>query len=163
EEKMTHQVNVKFVNTPMEKVLDVLRTEAGGINMVPDRKALQDESISLDMPITENLENISLKSALNIILHQAKPTYVVRDDYIAITTDREARGKIKQVVYPVADLVIPVENHPTSPVNSMQDALMRHIATQTGGVNVAPPSPYIPPTGINGGATPVSSYSSGLG
>lgn len=161
EEKMRQPVNVKFVNTPLEKVLDILRTEAGGVNIVPDRKALIEESVSLDQPITETLENLSLKSALKVILDQAKLTYVVREDYISITTPSQAQGKLRQVVHPVADLVVPVENHAIHPALSFENAMMRHVQGQTG-MMYQTPTPVTPVNGMAPGTT-VSSSSSGLG
>ncbi|MFO0927922.1 MAG: hypothetical protein U0736_12920 [Gemmataceae bacterium] len=53
---------------------------------------------------------VSLKSALNLILHQVRLTYVIKDEVLQITTEEHARGKLVAVTYPVADLVILVEN-----------------------------------------------------
>lgn len=112
ESKLLSPVNLNFENTPLKQVLDDLR-DFHGINIVPDLPALQNQGTSLESPISIKLDQVSLKSALNLILHQVKLTYVLQDEVLKITTEENARGKLETVTYQVADLVIPVENHHT--------------------------------------------------
>ena len=112
ERSMLTPINISFENTPLKTVLDDLR-DFNGINIVPDKPALDAEGISLESLISMKLERIALKSALNLILHQVKLTYIIKDDVLQITTQQHAQGKQKQVTYPVADLVIPIDNATT--------------------------------------------------
>ncbi len=109
EAQLEKPVNLNFNNTPLRQVVDDLRAMYG-LNIMPELSALERENISLERPITIQVEQISLKSALNILLRQVNLTWVIRDDVLTITTEGEARGKLVQKTYQVTDLVIPVEN-----------------------------------------------------
>jgi hypothetical protein len=88
-----------------------------GINVVADLAALRQENISLERPITAQLDAISLKSALNIIVKQVDLTWVIRDEALTITTKDGAKEKLVQKTYLVTDLVVPIEN---SELNELQ-------------------------------------------
>jgi hypothetical protein len=72
---------------------------------VLDNRALSDEGLDADTPVTQTLKNIRLRSALRLLLEQLDLTYVVRDGYLLITTKTEAENKLRIKVYPVEDLV----------------------------------------------------------
>jgi type II secretory pathway component GspD/PulD (secretin) len=150
ERKLTAPISLSCTNQPLSEVIDYIRGDQG-INIYIDSPALADKGIQLDAPVTIKLDNISLKSALKLLLNMVHLTYVVADDVLKITTEDQARGKLKQVVYPVADLVIAVENF--GQVGSMPDA-----ASQLGMVNVNQAlSSTAPPTAMTGmlGGQPV--------
>ena len=88
--------------------------------------ALEEANIDLDVPVTLKVEGISLKSALNLLLRQAKLTFVIRDEVVCITTPEYLKGNLKVVTYPVADLVVPNPNHPAV-VADFYKAMKRHI------------------------------------
>ncbi len=160
EQKLNEPIgNISFRDTPLRDVIEVLK-EQSRINIVPDYKSLQDASISLDTPLTLNVENITLRSALNILLNQVRLTYVAENQVLSITTPEKKRGGTKIVTYPVADLVIPVENHPTPAIMDLNAQLARHQASTSGMITSA--SPYTPPQSLNYGQT-VSSQGSGMG
>ena len=99
-----------YRDTSLQQVLDDL----GGwsqVNIVPDVPALKDANISMAQAITMKLDGVSLKSALNLLLHQAHLTYQVANDALIITTEENAHGKQERRVFPVLDLVIPVMNY----------------------------------------------------
>ncbi len=82
------------------------------INIVMDAaEELKKDDINPDAPVSMTVEAIPLKSVLNVILKQAKMTYVIADDVLQVTSEKRARGKLKQVIYPVADLVVPIDNY----------------------------------------------------
>jgi hypothetical protein len=54
--------------------------------------ALYEEEISLDRLITIELDQVSLKNALELILHKARLTYVIKDEMLEITTESHANG-----------------------------------------------------------------------
>src|SRR5207249_10003698 len=92
ERKLSSPVSVDFKDTPLSQALNDLR-EWSSINIVPDTAALQDEGIALDRPVTLKLEAVSLKSALNLLLHQVRLTYVIADEALPVTTQKCASGK----------------------------------------------------------------------
>ncbi len=151
ERKLTAPISLSCTNQPLREVIDYIRGDQG-INIFIDEPALADKGIQLDAPVTIKLDNISLKSALKLVLGLVHLTYVVSDDVLKITTEDQARGKLKQVVYPVADLVIAVENF--GQVGTTPDA-----TTQLGMINVNQAlSATMPPTAMTGmpGGQPVS-------
>jgi type II secretory pathway component GspD/PulD (secretin)/tetratricopeptide (TPR) repeat protein len=109
EHKLGEPATFDFKDTPLRQVLDDLR-DWTQLNIVVDQPALDDEGISLDRPINVRLDGVSIKTALDIVLQQAHLIWVPRDEVILITTETHARGKLVQVTYQVADLVIPIDN-----------------------------------------------------
>jgi general secretion pathway protein D len=72
---------------------------------------LSQEGIKSDEPITVNLNtDISLKSALSVILAPLHLSYVIKDEVLQITSEQLRDGELIPKVYNVADLVIPIPN-----------------------------------------------------
>ena len=110
ERKLTAPVPMlNFSNVPLKDVVKELQATQG-INIFLDQRSLNEQGVSLEQPISLRLENMSMKSALNLILKQAHLTYIIKDEVLQITTEAEAKGKMQRVVYQVADLVIPIPN-----------------------------------------------------
>jgi uncharacterized protein with von Willebrand factor type A (vWA) domain len=97
-----------FVDVPLEEVVSTLQADYG-IPVQIDIPAL--EAIGLDQtePITANLHNISLRSALRLMLKNLQLTYIIQDEVLMITTPEEAESQLVVKVYPVADLVLPID------------------------------------------------------
>jgi Flp pilus assembly secretin CpaC len=109
ERKLTTPVNLSFVDQTLKTALDDIHTW-NNINIYVDEPALLQEGISLDRLVSIKLEQVSLKSALNMLLHTAHLTHVIKDEALWVTTEAQARGKLVTVTYQVSDLVIPVDN-----------------------------------------------------
>lgn len=99
---------IEFVETPLQDVVDYLK-DYHKIEIQLDKKALDDAALGTDTPITRNLRGISLKSALRLMLKEFDLTYVIDSEVLMITTIDEAGQKLSTKVYPVADLVLPVD------------------------------------------------------
>jgi Flp pilus assembly secretin CpaC len=151
ERKLEEPITVHWKDKTLAQAIDDLRALSGE-NVEPETRALREAGVSLDMPITDrSLENIKLRSVLNILLGDAKLTYVIKHQSLQITTEDRARDKkTKMVIHPVADLIVPVENHPLPEVQNFSSALMRHI-NQTGGINYGGVMPYNPPYSLQQG------------
>jgi general secretion pathway protein D len=109
--KLRTPVQLQFDNAPLSKVIDTL-SQLAGINIYLDPQGLAEEGVSTDTPIN-NLDlrqEIKLESALNLILRPLRLTYVIKDEVLKITSEQARKGEVYQVVYPVADLVIPIPN-----------------------------------------------------
>jgi len=109
--KLRTPVQLQFDNAPLSKVIDTLG-QLAGINIHLDPQGLAEEGVSTDTPIN-NLDlrqEIKLESALNLILRPLRLTYVIKDEVLKITSEQARKGEVYQVVYPVADLVIPIPN-----------------------------------------------------
>ena len=62
EHRLEEPITIEFKDTPLSKVIDDLRSYKN-MNIVIDQAALEDEGIKTDLPITQKLEGISMKSA----------------------------------------------------------------------------------------------------
>jgi type II secretory pathway component GspD/PulD (secretin) len=149
ERRLDLPITLSFKDMPLRQVIDDLREEMG-LNIIPDTKALEEEGISLERPVTLKVESISRKSALNILLRMVHLTYIIKDEVLQITTEKHARGKLVQKSYPVADLVIPIDNYAIPTVANMTQQLSpgdnRNLSLNGATPFMAPP-PAVPPPG----------------
>ncbi|MEM9352925.1 MAG: hypothetical protein AAGA92_07925 [Planctomycetota bacterium] len=100
-----------YIELPLSEVMDNLENEYE-IQIEFDEAALEEIGASSDTEVTINIRNVSLRSALNLILRSPgleDLTYVVEDEVLLITTEERANETLKVKVYPVADLVLPVQ------------------------------------------------------
>jgi hypothetical protein len=134
ERRLMNPISFQFENKPLKKVLEEIG-DLSGINVVPDIRALNEKGISLDLPMTQKLEGISLKSALNIVLDQAKLTYVIKNEVLTVTTPERARGGMQSKTYQVADLVVPIENYTVGGHADLQNVTDKINNTRGGFVN----------------------------
>jgi len=110
ERKLSTPVSCKFRQRPLADVIDELR-KLTGVNIHLDQKGLDEEGVSSDTPITIDLtSDISLKSALKLILEPLHLSYVIKDEVLKITSEQLRDGEVYFVTYNVADLVIPIPN-----------------------------------------------------
>lgn len=112
---------LNFDGTPLSKVTKFLRDEYD-IEVQLDLQALDDLGISPDDPIDVKLRNISLKSALRIMLRQLDLTYIISDEVLLITSEEEALTRLTVAVYPVGDLLVSKGNDTTADVTSEESA-----------------------------------------
>ena len=82
ESKLHTPVTLNFTDAPLKQVIDDLRGWTD-INIYVDQPALDQEGVSLERPVSVKLENVSLKSALNLVLKQVHLTYIIKDEVLA--------------------------------------------------------------------------------
>jgi type II secretory pathway component GspD/PulD (secretin) len=129
EQKLLEPTTVSFTNTPLRKVIEDLGA-MHNLNIVADTAALEQANVSLDQPLSLKVSGISLKSALNLLLKQAHLTYIIQDQVLQVTTEEKGQGGRFLKVYPVADLVVPVENHSPPLISNLQHTLEEFGKTQ---------------------------------
>jgi type II secretory pathway component GspD/PulD (secretin) len=158
EYRLRQPISLNFKNVPLEQAINDLTVQSG-IQVVADKKAFQDARINLDSLLTFSVENISMKSALNLMLRELGLSYTIEHQVLLITTPDRTSGRLVRITYPVADLIVMVPDHPLPDVLNIQKAIERTMAPNPFyGNNYLTPPPY----GFNPG-TPVSSHSEGLG
>ncbi|MEX2114740.1 MAG: hypothetical protein WD845_16225, partial [Pirellulales bacterium] len=59
------------------------------------------------VPVTLEVDNVSLRTALRLLLRRLDLTYVVEDEVLLITTVDAASQRIVTTVYPLGDLLLP--------------------------------------------------------
>jgi beta-lactamase regulating signal transducer with metallopeptidase domain len=109
-EKMLGQrVEVSFPGTSLKEVVRSL-ARTSSLNIILDARALEEEGLTGDEPVSIEVSGIKLRSALNLILEPLKlVTKVDDEDGVIIITSRDrAAGRLVAMAYPVADLVISV-------------------------------------------------------
>jgi general secretion pathway protein D len=110
EQKLRTPVQLQYEDVPLGEVMRSLGDYAD-VNLHLDPQGLAEEGVTTDTPITINLrEEISLKSAINLILRHLNLTYVIQDEVLLITSEHLRDFKLVTVTYNVADLVIPIPN-----------------------------------------------------
>lgn len=95
---------LEFHDTSLEVVVRFLREEYA-IPIQIDQSALADIGLAPDDPVTIHLRDISLKSALRLMLRPIGLTYVLRDEVLLITSLEEADVFLVNCVYDVHELV----------------------------------------------------------
>lgn len=110
ERSLKTPVSCKFRARPLAEVLEQLGKLAA-VNVHLDAKGLDEEGVTSDTPVTIDLtHDISLKSALHLILEPLHLSYVIKDEVLKITSEQLRDGEIYPITYNVADLVIPIPN-----------------------------------------------------
>ncbi|MCC7421770.1 MAG: hypothetical protein IT428_15935, partial [Planctomycetaceae bacterium] len=100
----------EFVETPLKDAMSFL-SDLHNITIILDDAALEGENIDKDVAVNRIMSGISLRSALKIILEPLALTYIIEDEVMKITTITEAEDPKHNTtrVYPVGDLVIPIQ------------------------------------------------------
>ncbi len=114
EQKLRTPVLLEFENTPLSRVTDFL-SKLAQVNLYLDPIGLAEVGLSTEDPVTIVLsQEISLESALNIILEPRGLSYVIKNQILTITTAENRQGEVYADTYNVADLVIPIPNFVSS-------------------------------------------------
>jgi hypothetical protein len=112
---LDNPARMEFIETPLNDVIEFLKDE----HEVPiqlDKKALEDEGLDSASPITMNLAGVSFRSAMRLMLDPLGLTYVIKNEVMLVTTKVKAEEDLITKVYPVADLVVPIETPPTGSI-----------------------------------------------
>lgn len=152
ESRLQKPITVDFKDAPLGQVLTDLKAMTG-INIVPDRRALEEENILLDHPVTLAVDTISTESVLKLILDQVRLTHILQDDVLKVTTQKRARGKLLRRVIPVADLVIPIDNFALPETANLSKTLQSVVDAQRQSLAPFNPgsTPFLPSQGLQGG------------
>ena len=132
-QKLAEPVSVSFQARPLGYAIDTI-SQMTGIPIVPDPLGLAAEGLTMDQPVSLELngQSISLKSALNLLLESLNLTYVVKDEVLKITSRSTISREKRVQTYPVADLVIPVPNFTSDSNDGFSNAMQAAYATQAG-------------------------------
>jgi hypothetical protein len=99
-----HSAGLDVADQPLKDVMNMLQDEYQ-IPIHIYTPALEEAAIGTDVPVTINLHNISLRSALKLMLTQLSLTYLIRDEVLLITTKEDAEKQMVTCVYNVQGLV----------------------------------------------------------
>ncbi len=151
-------VNFDFKGVPLKDVVSTLKLQTQ-INIVLDESALNRMNFPVTTPVNLSLDNIHLRSALKVLVDGLGLSFIIENDVLKITTKEGTRGKLMQKTIPVADLVVPVHNHPLpaiyDPVKQAENELEMS-RPRLGGTTA-----YLPAMGMRNGQ--IASPNSSLG
>ncbi len=96
-----------FIEQPLRDVVDILE-ETYDIPIQFDTAALDAVAASPDVEVSVQINNVTLRSALDLMLNNAgaeELTYIIDNEVLLITTQEEAETRLEVIVYRVDDLV----------------------------------------------------------
>jgi hypothetical protein len=94
-----------FVENTLQDAVDFLK-ELHQIEIVLDKKTLADSGQGSDTQVTFKANNLSLRSALRLLLMEADGlTFCIQDEVLMITTREIADAALFTRTYPVGDLI----------------------------------------------------------
>lgn len=141
-ESLGTQVKLQYSDRPLAEVMASLSRMAGA-DIYLDPRGLNQEGVSTDTPVSIELNNeISLKSALNLILAPLNLAYTIKDEVLMVTSEALREGDVFTETYYVADLVIPIPNFVPSNNIGLQGLINDALAvTGYGGGGMGAPGP----------------------
>ena len=120
-----NSAGLDFADTPLEQVVEFLRGEYG-IAVQIDTAALDDLGVGMDEPVTANLRNISLRSALRLMLDPLELTTIHSNEVLLVTTQDAAESRLVVAVYPIRDIAKTSQDQLT-----LRDTLVSVVASDT--------------------------------
>ncbi|MDO4569208.1 MAG: general secretion pathway protein GspD [Planctomycetia bacterium] len=126
--KLNTPVQASFKDMPLQAAMETLGNMTGiSIHLAPD--GLAEMGVTPSAPVTLSLtDEVSLKSALRLILEPLQLDYVIRNEVLMITSKSRKDTNVHTVTYPVADLVIPIPNFQPSKSMGLEGALRSAIS-----------------------------------
>ncbi len=98
------RTTLEFVEIPLSDVVNYIR-ERHHLEIAFDGPALKDAAIdSTALPVSINIHDLPLRSALHLILSQFQLTSIIQDDVLIITTHDKANATLTMKIYDVNDL-----------------------------------------------------------
>jgi hypothetical protein len=117
------RVSLAVQDVPLSDCCRTL-SDAAGIPILIDRRALDDVGIASDTPVTLDLCDTELKTLLRVMLRPLDLTTVQRNGYLLITTPEEAQCKLSTRFYNVLDLVLLRQNASQNVITADFDSLL---------------------------------------
>ncbi|WP_182866808.1 hypothetical protein [Stieleria mannarensis] len=92
------QTTIQFIETPLAEAMQTLSAQHD-IPIVIDRRALEEIGLDADVGTTIGLTNVSLRSALRLMLRDLDLTYMIKDEVMQITTVEAAEDNLIVEMY----------------------------------------------------------------
>lgn len=108
-EVLGEPTSLDVIDAPLNEVLRYFE-QLHHIEIEMDARALLDQPSEHELLVTCRIEGVPLRTVLNFILSGLDLTYLIDSDVLQITTCEEARARLKTVIYPVFDLLAPIED-----------------------------------------------------
>jgi len=103
-EALGKHTTMEFNETSLKDVVNYLKA-LHAINIMVDRKMLEEANVQMDTPITEVIKGVSLGSGLKLILEPVGLTYVIENEVLSITSPAGAQRSSVPRTYDVSALL----------------------------------------------------------
>lgn len=135
-EKLKQPVMVNFSQRPLSEVIKTLESMTG-IMFFIDQPSLAQENINSDTLVTLDLPSqITLRSALALLLNSRNLDFQVTNEVLMITSSRNTAQANRTYTYSVKDLVLPIPNFITDYNSGMAGALRNAYESLNAGLAV---------------------------
>jgi len=104
EDKLERQVSFDFIETPLNQIVEFLRT-VSGINIVLDSRGIEAAGKDPAMPITLRVSRISLRDALDWITEFGNLKWTMRKGVVLISDATQLAQERYMTIYDVRDLL----------------------------------------------------------
>ena len=111
EKALDARLDLSFADTPFSEVIEYFKQKTQ-LDIQVDSKALADEGLGMDAPITRKLAGVTLRSALRLMLRDLDLTYAIHNESLIITSKTCEENMLSCKVYPVFDLAVRPSNGP---------------------------------------------------
>jgi len=130
-----HSSGIDYADVPLQEIVDQLQGEYS-IPIKLNKPALEEAGIGSDSPVTIQLHNISLRSALRLTLKPLGLTYVIQNEVLLITTREDAEADLKICVYDARKIIDdPNGKNVESLVETIQSCVASDTWAENGGGN----------------------------
>src|SRR4051794_12521332 len=116
-----------FADTPLKVVVEQLEKDTG-IPFAIDSAALEEAGVGTDAPVTIRIRNISMRSALALLLKPLALTFVIENEFLLVTTKEAAEATLKTCVYDVRPIT---SEHDAKPTEALIKTIQLCIAKET--------------------------------
>ncbi|MCA9082401.1 MAG: hypothetical protein KDA81_00030 [Planctomycetaceae bacterium] len=119
EKSLGETISLHFHDVPLTDIIRHIAT-THGINITLDTRAMETEGLMPNQVVSIDVDGITLRSALNLLLDQAGGlVYDIENEVLKITNRLEQDTTFKTRAYNVADLVVPLgQTSAANPYNS---------------------------------------------
>jgi hypothetical protein len=128
---LTRPTKMQFVEIPLRDAVASL-AEQHKLTIRLDDAKLSDEGIQIEQPVTLTVENVSLKSGLNLLLSPLQLTWVIRDEVLQFTTKADARRQLETRVISIQSL-LKVGHDPDDLIDMLTATIHPETWEQSGG------------------------------
>lgn len=104
ERELDKAISLQFKDTPLKDALQAIGKNSN-INIVMNVSRLEEEGITAKTPINIEVRDVSLRSALKIMLQPLKLVAMIEDEVLKITSKSHAKGPFVVATYPVAEIL----------------------------------------------------------
>lgn len=126
ERRLNVPISVDFQNASVQEIVSKLR-EQTKLNIAIDETSITDAGLHVDTPSIKDLklDNVSLRTVLELALGQARLNYINEKGVLLITTKQRSLGRMTTKVFSVMELVTPIPDFALAPHQNLNTALQQ--------------------------------------